>query len=481
MDRLEAELGVNTKNAETTTHARAEACADVRNAVSMAAMNMLMVPKSNPHIILNVDATQFTVGDAMKKQRVKFTGKPKGPLKATPVEGEGGLTCMFIKFYCTINAAGQVAKPIYIVDSPHMPAGEIDVHEVAGLGIGSGTDTSGYVVYMHGRVPGKKFYVWYLREVLLKWVWALRQTFDIEDTVPAWFQLDGEAAQIAPFLEDIGIQQMLKEHNIVVGKPPASTTEITQALDKGPLFKTSKCKLLTIKESDVDEVMHGWLIKRLRDVYSAHGQNVADAGEEEGEEWAKIDAKHQKSGILGLVRCHMAVNDTFKPSFIQNSFKLTGIFPLHIGVMLSACTGDITPLEELHIVTVALPRLRQLMLTQGQLFEKDFDTCGIRAALKNRDGRVVYQRRACILTSIAFLQHEEDLEKAAEVAAEQRTVVAEEKRERGAAKKSVAARRQVYNDAGMTPRQAAEKVRAEDLTAAAWMAVHPAPAEEGVV
>jgi hypothetical protein len=177
----------------------------------------------------------------------------------------------------------------------------------------------------------------------------------------------------------------------------------------------------------------------------------------------------------------MAVNDTFKPSFIQNSFKLTGIFPLHIGVMLSACTGDITPLEELHIVTVALPRLRQLMLTQGQLFEKDFDTCGIRAALKNRDGRVVYQRRACILTSIAFLQHEEDLEKAAEAAAEQRTVVAEEKRERGAAKKSVAARRQVYKDAGMTPRQAAEKVRAEDLTAAAWMAVHPAPAEEGVV
>ncbi|KAJ1438109.1 hypothetical protein B484DRAFT_392529, partial [Ochromonadaceae sp. CCMP2298] len=122
-----------------------------------------------------------------------------------------------------------------------------------------------------------------------------------------------------------------------------------------------------------------------------------------------------------------------------------------------ACTGDITPLEELHIVTVALPRLRQLMLTQGQLFEKDFDTCGIRAALKNRDGRVVYQRRACILTSIAFLQHEEDLEKAAEAAAEQRTVVAEEKRERGAAKKSVAARRQVYKDAGMTPRQAAEK------------------------
>ncbi|KAJ1404376.1 hypothetical protein B484DRAFT_437184 [Ochromonadaceae sp. CCMP2298] len=434
MVRLEAELGVNTKNAETTTHARAEACADVRNAVSMAAMNALMVPKSDPHLILNVDATQFTVGNAMKKQRVKFRGVPKGPLKATPEEGQTGLTCMFIKFYCTINAAGQVAKPIYILDSPSMPVGEIDVHEVAGLGIGSGLDTSGYVVHMRGRVPGKKFYTWYLREVLVKWVWALRNTFGIAATVPAWFQLDGEAAQIAPYLEDTGIQEMLREHNIVVGKPPASTTEITQALDKGPLFKCSKSRM-----------------------YTDHGQQISDAGEEEGEEWAQINTKRQKSGILGLIRCHMAVNDTFKPSFIQNSFKLTGIFPLDFGVMLSACTGNVTPEEEVHIVMVALPQLRQLILTQGQLFEKDFNEAGIRAALKNRDDRVVYQRRACILTSTAFLQHEEDLEKAAYLAAEQRIVVAEEKRERGAAKKDIAARRQVHKDAGMTPKAAAER------------------------
>jgi hypothetical protein len=142
MDRLEDELEVNTKNAETTTHARAEACADVRNAVSMAAMNALMVPKSDPHIILNVDATQLTVGNAMKKQRVKYSGEQKGPLKATPVDGETGLTCLFIKFYCTINATRQAAKPIYILDSPSMPVGEIDVHEVAGLGIGAGTDNA---------------------------------------------------------------------------------------------------------------------------------------------------------------------------------------------------------------------------------------------------------------------------------------------------------------------------------------------------
>ncbi|KAJ1426029.1 hypothetical protein B484DRAFT_397718 [Ochromonadaceae sp. CCMP2298] len=99
-----------------------------------------------------------------------------------------------------------------------MKDGEIAVHEVMGIGAGTHPGETGFLVFCKSRVPKLDFYKWYIRIILL----------------------DGEAAQIAPFLQDTQIRQLCDEQNILVGKPSGSTTATTQALDAGPLFNTSK-------------------------------------------------------------------------------------------------------------------------------------------------------------------------------------------------------------------------------------------------
>lgn len=84
--RSEARLGIATGVAEVSTDARILACADIRNAVSFAALQNLMVEmkKVDPLLILNFDTTQFTVGGTSDQNvEVKYVVKNEagGPKK----------------------------------------------------------------------------------------------------------------------------------------------------------------------------------------------------------------------------------------------------------------------------------------------------------------------------------------------------------------------------------------------------------------
>ena len=61
----------------------------------------------------------------------------------------------------------------------------------------------------------------------------------LSDSIPAYFCLDGDSDQINPMREDDTIE-LYREHNIVIGKPPASTTSISQPLDVGKAFISAK-------------------------------------------------------------------------------------------------------------------------------------------------------------------------------------------------------------------------------------------------
>jgi hypothetical protein len=219
---------VHIGNAELTTTARARACEDVRNSLSFAVMNACCVPLSTPELIINVNATQFTCGDkATQPTTVVYTGKRPKQLKTEPTGGSQGLTNYFIKYYATINAAGDQARSIYILADDNMLPGEIDVKEVAGIGAGASSKEISYLVYSKTRCPTVEFYKWYIRIVLIPWVQELREYYRISTDVPAYFQLDGDAAQIAPFLHDTQIRELMDEHNVLVGKPSGSTSEIS--------------------------------------------------------------------------------------------------------------------------------------------------------------------------------------------------------------------------------------------------------------
>jgi hypothetical protein len=174
-------------------------------------------------------------------------------------------------------------------------------------------------------------------QVLVPWVQELRENYSLSTDVPAFFQLDGEAAQIAPFLKDKQIRQLIDEHNILVGKPPASTTAINQACDAGPLFMTSKdfLKLTT----DLLVADH-WLIRngRLRAVWDVHKSRM---GERPG-----ISDAHRKSAIHGILRILQSVQRAFHSKDIMQSFSATGTYPFDLGKIFGNCTGKISPDEQ---------------------------------------------------------------------------------------------------------------------------------------
>ena len=241
MNSLDIKLG----NAEQTTDARAKATADKINAISVAAAHYLMMPLTDPHITINADGTSYQTGGALTDQVTVVydpdeQAKRGSPLKVLPVKGSS-LTAFFVKFYLCMNATGTTAPPIYIVSDANMKEGEIDHYEVPGLGIGTEVDSSGYIVFAKTRSVNESFYRWWFHSIYVPFLLKLRKRYELNDDIPSYFTLDGEDVQIKP-MQSAEVRLACNELNIVIGKPPASTTSITQPCDAGKCFLASKTK-----------------------------------------------------------------------------------------------------------------------------------------------------------------------------------------------------------------------------------------------
>jgi hypothetical protein len=94
------------------------------------------------------------------------------------------------------------------------PSG-LDVHRVAGLGIGTDIGNSGYVVFCRTRCCNIAFYDWFNRQLLLLFIDRIKENFGIDNTTPAWFQLDGEPEQIAIY-SNPAILKLFDDNNILV-------------------------------------------------------------------------------------------------------------------------------------------------------------------------------------------------------------------------------------------------------------------------
>lgn len=152
MGRILAKANLKTGQANANTKAREKACSDQRNACSFAAM-IGHVNNVIPHygLKLNVDATQFALGDdSKKKHKVVYAEKSRALKADAPTKAEG-ITSFFIKDYILLSAFGIAASPIYIIASDKMPKDQIDVYTVHGLGTTS--QQIAYVVFVQARHP----------------------------------------------------------------------------------------------------------------------------------------------------------------------------------------------------------------------------------------------------------------------------------------------------------------------------------------
>jgi hypothetical protein len=291
-----------------------------------------MMPLTNPHIAINADGTSYQTGGALT-DKIQVIYDPEeqrargARLKVLPVKGSC-LTAYFVKFYLCMNATGTTAPPIYICADNSMEPGVIDVHEVAGLSIGTEVTTSGYVVFAKTRAVNEEFYKWWFTHIYVRFVMDLRTRYGIADEVPSYFTLDGEDTQIKP-LQTAEMAAMCAELNIVIGKPTASTTSITQPCDAGKVFLSSKTKKRNMKS--IADVLEKTMSDRLRAIIILHETRVG----------AKMPCHHVKSCIEGLQVVQYILQTTLRKDIIVESFKITGQYdPITAGCDVDRILGQ---------------------------------------------------------------------------------------------------------------------------------------------
>lgn len=394
--KYEEKMGIMTKNAEATTNARAEAVADLQNAISFAAMNYGIVPYVLPQLIVNCDATQFTVGsESGRKIQVKVLTKSEC-YKVLPDESNKGITAYFIKYYLIMNAYGQISHPIFVVADETMAEDTIDVYRVPCLSLSVSLESTGWLVFCKTRCCNLAFYRWLLKDMIVDFISLIKKHHQIDATSLAWFQLDGEALQIAPF-NDSTILQVFHANNITVGKPPASTTSITQPCDVGPCFKSVKSALKKYDDSDVENMK--FELCELGKIFDQHVSKSSTS--------KQMSARHQKLAKLGLLRVKRALTETINPIFVKHSFEATGIYPLSVDKMIGNCSKKVS-LDEMSEIREKLPQLVKVFSRQGELLAKDFNIFGsfVTEESKNKDNLVLNHRRSVILTSKALIARE---------------------------------------------------------------------------
>ena len=233
------------------------------------------------------------------------------PLKVLPVKGSS-LTAYFVKFYLCMNATGTTAPPIYIVADINMKEGEIDVQEAPGLGIGTEVNSSGYIVFAKTRAVNEFFYRWWFDCIYVSFVADLKKRYDVDDAVPCYFTLDGEDTQIKP-MQSWEVREKCRELNIVIGKPPASTTSITQPCDAGTAFLASKTKKKHLKT--VGKILDVVMTNRIKSIIKLHEAKVGKT---------LVTAHHIKGIYEGLQTVQYIISTTMRRDIIVRSFEIVG-------------------------------------------------------------------------------------------------------------------------------------------------------------
>lgn len=406
---IKKELGITNGIGESTTTARAKACADLRHFVSFIAMNKLMTSLVKPELTINADSTQFAVGDIGDgKVKVNFIDRPE-TLKVDPNEtNKKAGTVLFIKYHACITATGVKCPPIIVLADDKMAEGTIDVYEVKGLDTHGGLDNKGYLVFCKTRACNAEFYRWFNRTVLKKLVCDVRKEYGLDESEHAWFQLDGEQTQISCYEEE-AILEDLAENLIIVGKPPASTTEVTQPCDVGTIFKASKShlhRLLMEEDTELTQLERN-LYNNLHEAMIAHYRKNSTSA------LNYTAMKKAKDGILKIRKSLFKMLDSDR---ISESFLKAGISPFNIERIFHNLKAEITPEEKMHVLS-KLPELQKIMAEEGEISDAAMSRLKIKKSYENEadtswDNKPLNHRRSVILTHKKVVKKEFEKKKA---------------------------------------------------------------------
>ncbi len=321
----------------------------------MGVMMDVFCKSLGPEYIFNWDATQYEVN-------------PKGNLRVlvvdddtedspVTVESEGGLS-YFIKHFHLHNADGTIAPPVYILAYDSMDAESLIVKKVPGMGY---NNDIAWICFTKTRAGNTAFFTWYIREVILPFVTAIRNL--CEAAIPVsrfkrpFLYCDGENKQIS-VIQTPDVLNLLSEAGVDVAKTPASCSGILQASDVSNAFKAIKTRLKNLNdESGLGETQ----LLVLRSTLAT---------------MPGFTAPKKKSIIAAFQKVVFAVKNSVKPETIQAGFSRTGQYPVDFQRTLSVSTYRYST-RDLKQIRAAFPRLRQCMAEKSQISEEIMDSLGI--------------------------------------------------------------------------------------------------------
>ena len=289
-----------------------------------------------------------------------------------------------------VNAFGNTSDPVFLIADDKMSEINFDVHQVNGLGTTTAVSSKGYVCFFKSRAGNDKFFTWFNRTVVMEFLDEIRSFnhFDILGN-PAYITFDGESIQIKPYFDE-EIQSLFDNQNCYLGKLAASCTEIQQPCDVGNIFKGSKSANKNIDDSDV--ISHP-LNMVIQDMIDSH-----ELEKEKGNEMSS----HKLMLRLGLLRVQRSLQIAVKTTTVQNSFTLTGMYPLDLDQTLSNCKADISS-EEYKSISNSFPHLVDLFKENGKLTDQNINDIGVDSFIKlktDKDKLVLSRQMAVQLSNI---------------------------------------------------------------------------------
>jgi hypothetical protein len=143
-----------------------------------------------------------------------------------------------------------------------------------------------------------------MEEVLVPFVEKSIQDEGLEEDSLSWLTLDGESTQINPVMKD-RIQQLLKENNLIVTKPPGSTSSITQPADVGNSFKSIRSNIKSLEKTDISNKP---LENILEDKFELHQEFTGK----------KFKPGNKTKAIQGLVLLQCSISKSMNRQVVAN-------------------------------------------------------------------------------------------------------------------------------------------------------------------
>jgi hypothetical protein len=385
-------IGARELKGQNTTSARARESLDIRNFISMAAMNAAFSSGRSPHLLGNMDSTTFVVSFTDKGRLISMNKESP----ATRVQS--ATTDIRVKQLFLVSASGKMAEPLFILSCDDLKDVPMIHLRLSGLSPSMISSKSmGHIIVCNSRRGDEGMWRWVWENYVPPFVSDMRELC-AQPRSPFYLVTDGEAVQIAP-LDDSKVLEKLNSLSIDIGKGPASCSGICgNALDCSNVFKGIKTRLRNTNAPDItepaDDEMELIVSNALR-----------DAIKQSKPLWRKKAAR---------AMMHVIYNEanSLKPSTIQDGFRRIGMIPLEGSneplwkTTLRCCPNfkDISS-ETIKRLEENWDSLVEKMGDSGQLTEADLDAANIPRPSQvtksnmEKDEKVQHQQRAILLTA----------------------------------------------------------------------------------